>query len=268
VVTTRKEAHPGAADFVPATDDLDALAQAVQGCRGCDLYRDATQAVFGQGPPHADVVLLGEQPGDMEDKRGEPFVGPAGGLLHRALREAGMSEKTVYVTNVVKHFRWRQDPRGGKRRIHQRPDAGHIAACRPWWQGEVRLLRPKVLVALGATAGEALFGASFRVGKVRGTVLDWPIPEDWDEQPDATIAVVPTVHPSSVLRAPDRDEAYAGFVEDLRSVTELLPERDRIDGSDGRRGANSSGSVRASRTASLGCPGSTLRPGSTLGGEL
>ena len=223
MVTTRKQAHPGAADFVPATGDLDALAQAVQGCQGCDLYRDATQAVFGQGPPHTDVVLLGEQPGDMEDKRGEPFVGPAGGLLHRALREVGMPETTVYITNVVKHFRWHKDPHGSKRRIHQRPDAGQVAACRPWWLEEVRLLRPKVLVALGATAGGALFGDSFRVGKVRGTVLEWPVPEGWGETSDATIAVVATVHPSSVLRAPDRDEAYAGFVADLRSVTKLLP---------------------------------------------
>jgi uracil-DNA glycosylase family 4 len=113
-------------------------------------------------------VLLGEQPGDMEDRRGEPFVGPAGGLLHRALREAGISEQAAYFTNAVKHFRWHADPRGGKRRIHQRPDAGQIAACRPWWQAELRLLRPKVLVVLGASAGEALFGSSFRVGKARG----------------------------------------------------------------------------------------------------
>ncbi len=218
----------GAARFIPASDDLGELAEAVQRCQGCDLYRRASQAVFGRGAPHADVVLLGEQPGDVEDRRGEPFVGPAGGLLHRALREAGINEQAAYFTNAVKHFRWRADPRGGKRRIHQRPDAGQIVACRPWWQAELRLLRPKVLVVLGASAGEALFGSSFRVGKARGTVLDWPVPQEWGDPPDTTIPVVVTVHPSAVLRAPGRDEALAGMVEDLRSVTRLVPARDRI----------------------------------------
>lgn len=224
----RRLTHPGAERFVPATDDLAELATAAHGCRGCDLYEHASQVVFGSGAPHADVVLLGEQPGDQEDRRGEPFVGPAGGLLHRALSEAGIAEDRAYLTNAVKHFRWQQDPRGGKRRIHQRPDAGQIAACRPWWQAELRLLRPNVVVALGASAGEALFGPGFRVGKARGTVLDWPVPaewREWDAPPDATVPVVATVHPSAVLRAPDRDDAFDGFVEDLRSVTRLLPER-------------------------------------------
>ncbi len=217
-----RHAHPGAERFLPATDDLGALAKAVQGCQGCDLYEHASQAVFGSGAPHADIVLLGEQPGDFEDRRGEPFVGPAGGLLHRALREAGIDEESAYFTNAVKHFRWHEDPRGGKRRIHQRPDAGQLAACRPWWQAELKALRPKVVVALGATAGEALFGSPFRVGKARGTVIDWPVPDDWDAPPDTTIPVVATVHPSAVLRAPDRDEALAGFIEDLKSVRQLL----------------------------------------------
>lgn len=223
MVTGRRDANPGAEQFLPATeDDLGALAKAVQGCQGCDLYENATQAVFGSGAPHADIVLLGEQPGDFEDRRGEPFVGPAGGLLHRALREAGIDEKSAYFTNAVKHFRWHKDPRGGKRRIHQRPDAGQLAACRPWWQAELKALRPKVVVALGATAGEALFGSPFRVGKARGMAIDWPVPDDWDAPPDTTIPVVATVHPSAVLRAPDRDEALAGFIEDLKSVTALL----------------------------------------------
>lgn len=226
----RRQAHPGAERFVPATRDLDELAAAVQGCHGCDLYQHASQAVFGRGAPHAQVLLLGEQPGDQEDRRGEPFVGPAGGLLRHALAEAGIAESSAYFTNAVKHFRWQQDPRGGKRRIHQRPDAGQIAACRPWWQAEVRLLRPTVVVALGASAGEALFGPGFRVGKARGTILDWPVPDgwrEWDAPPDATIPVVATVHPSAVLRAPDRDEALAGLVEDLRPVTRLLPTHDK-----------------------------------------
>ena len=221
---------------MPDTDSLAELAQAVQGCAGCDLYRDATQAVFGRGCADAGVVLLGEQPGDVEDRRGEPFVGPAGKVLRRALDEAGIAEGETYLTNVVKHFRWRKDPRGGKRRIHQRPDAGQIAACRPWWQAEVRLLRPEILVALGATAGEALFGRSFRVGATRGTVLAWPVPPEWEGTGVDEIRVVPTIHPSAVLRAPDQDEAFGGLVGDLRSVARLLAEQRRP----ARRGAKSS----------------------------
>ena len=182
------------------------------------------------------MVLLGEQPGDVEDRRGEPFVGPAGKLLRRALDEAEIAESGTCLTNVVKHFRWREDPRGGKRRIHQRPDAAQIAACRPWWQAEVRLLRPTALVALGATAGEALFGRSFRVGAARGTVVAWPVPPEWETtaqeengqgQAAGEIRVVPTIHPSAVLRDPNRDEAFDGLVADLRSVAELLAEHGR-----------------------------------------
>ncbi|HWG26158.1 UdgX family uracil-DNA binding protein [Actinospica sp.] len=217
---TRSRAHPGAQNFVPETGGLGRMAEAVRDCRGCDLYRDSTQAVFGQGPARARVLLIGEQPGDQEDRAGRPFIGPAGAVLRRALDEAGLSADAVYLTNAVKHFRWRRAEGGGKRRIHQRPDAGQVAACRPWWLAEVRLVRPEVLVALGATAGQALFGSSFRVGAARGTVLDWPVPDDGDA--GGTIPTVATVHPSAVLRAPDRDEAYTGFAADLGKVAELL----------------------------------------------
>lgn len=231
----REAAHAGAAEYVPETGGLAAAARAVQECRGCDLYENATQAVFGSGAAHARVLLLGEQPGDSEDRQGEPFVGPAGRVLDRALAEAGIARKDVYVANAVKHFRWRPAPQGGKRRIHQRPDAGQVAACRPWWLTEVRLVRPEVIVALGATAGQALFGPSFRVGAARGAVRDWTPPEDQDSEhagsehagdaagtAGASVAVVATVHPSAVLRAPDRDEAYAGLLRDLKAVSELL----------------------------------------------
>ena len=210
---------------MPDTDDLGRAARAVQECRGCDLYRDATQAVFGNGARGARVLLLGEQPGDQEDRQGKPFVGPAGGVLGRALRDAGVPETRVYLTKAVKHFRWRHDSNRGKRRIHQRPDAGQVAACRPWWLAEVRLVRPEVIVALGATARQALFGSSFRVGASRGTVLDWPVPQEWGGgDGTATIPVVATTHPSAVLRAEDRDEAFAGLVGDLRKVAKLLGE--------------------------------------------
>ncbi|HEX4791975.1 MAG TPA: UdgX family uracil-DNA binding protein [Actinospica sp.] len=228
MASQRGHAHAGAQEFVPDTGDLAAASRAVQECRGCDLYRDATQAVFGRGARHARVLLLGEQPGDSEDRQGEPFVGPAGRLLHKALEEAAIPERDVYLTNAVKHFRWRPEPHGGKRRIHQRPDAGQVAACRPWWLTEVRLVAPEVIVALGATAGQALFGSSFRVGASRGKVRDWEVPDDQgdrDEQSkaDATsVPVVATIHPSAVLRAPERDEMFAGLVEDLRAVSRLL----------------------------------------------
>lgn len=222
-----KHADPGAGRFVPDTADLDEAARAVQECRGCELYRNATQAVFGRGERRARVLLLGEQPGDSEDRQGEPFVGPAGRVLHRALEQAGIAQQDVYVTNAVKHFRWRPEPHGGKRRIHQRPDAGQIAACRPWWLTEVRLVQPEVIVALGATAGQALFGSSFRVNATRGTVQDWTPPPEAapggaSDAEAGPLRVVGTVHPSAVLRAPDRDEAFAGLVEDLRAVRRLL----------------------------------------------
>lgn len=212
-------AHPTAAPFVPDTGDLAALARAALGCQGCDLYEHATQTVFGEGAADAAVVLIGEQPGDMEDRQGKPFVGPAGRLLDRALTDAGIPRDSAYVTNAVKHFRWKPAPGGGKRRIHQRPDMQQVSACRPWLDAELARLRPRVVVTLGATAGQALFGSSFRITSARGDPVSWPGGPDSDG-----CTVVPTVHPSSVIRAQgaDRDEAYAGFVKDLQVAAALL----------------------------------------------
>ncbi|MDQ3758239.1 MAG: UdgX family uracil-DNA binding protein [Actinomycetota bacterium] len=202
-----------AADFFPpGPADLDALRAAAAGCRGCDLYRDATQAVFGQGAEQADVVLVGEQPGDREDREGEPFVGPAGRLLDRALEEAGIDRERAYITNVVKHFKWKPS---GKRRIHQKPNAEQIGACRPWLDAELSLLRPKIVVCLGATAAQALLGRSFKVTQQRGRLVPW------DREPLA----LATVHPSSILRAPDdesRAREFDAFVADLRVAAGAL----------------------------------------------
>jgi uracil-DNA glycosylase len=188
---------------------LKAVREAAAGCRACDLYQNATQTVFGEGSPKAELVLVGEQPGDEEDLAGRPFVGPAGRLLDRALEEAGIDRKLAYVTNVVKHFKWQ--PRG-KRRIHQKPNAAEIAACRPWLDAELALLKPKVLVCLGATAAQALLGRQFRVSKDRG------VPVESDLAP----VVMATVHPSSILRSDDREAEMALFVEDLRRVAQAL----------------------------------------------
>ena len=211
--------YPTAAAFVPDKGDLAALADAALGCEGCDLYERASQTVFGEGAADADVVLIGEQPGDMEDRQGKPFVGPAGRILDRALGDAGISHDRAYITNAVKHFRWKPAPGGGKRRIHQKPDMVHISACRPWLDAEFDRLSPRVVVTLGATAGQALFGSSFRIGEVRGERLSWRKGPDSDE-----LTVVPTVHPSSVLRVQGagRDEAYAGLVKDLQVAAALL----------------------------------------------
>ena len=191
---------------VPETTDLDKVASAARNCRACHLYKRGTQTVFGEGPRRAKVMFLGEQPGDQEDLAGKPFVGPAGKLLDRALEEAGIERDQVYVTNTVKHFKW--EPRG-KRRIHQKPNSREIAACRPWLEAELRLVRPRVLVCLGSTAGQAIFGPSFRVTKERGTVLE----------NEFAARIVATVHPSSLLRQPDegsRAREYRHFVTDLR----------------------------------------------------
>ena len=214
-----RHGYPTAAAFVPDTGDLAALAQAALGCRGCDLFERASQTVFGEGSADAAVVLIGEQPGDMEDRQGKPFVGPAGRLLDRALSDSGIARDRAYLTNAVKHFRWKPAPGGGKRRIHQRPDMWHISACRPWLDAEFARLSPRVVVTLGAIAGQALFGSSFRIGKVRGEPLSWRSGPDGDE-----LTVVPTVHPSSVIRAQDaeRDEAYAALVKDLQVAAALL----------------------------------------------
>jgi DNA polymerase len=200
-VELRDDARRGAAT-------LDDLRRAASSCRACDLYRDATQTVFGEGGEGARLMLVGEQPGDREDLAGEPFVGPAGRLLDEALAEAGIDRATVYVTNVVKHFKWRRAP-SGKRRIHQKPDRGEVTACRPWLEGEVARVRPRLVVLMGATAAQAIMGSSFRVTRQRGAVMPT------DLGPPA----LATVHPSAVLRArtsEERAEARAGLVADLR----------------------------------------------------
>ena len=191
---------------------LRAVAQAAAGCRACDLWARATQTVFGDGPRTADIVFVGEQPGDVEDQRGEPFVGPAGRILDDALAEAGIDRRRTYVTNAVKHFKWK--PRG-KRRLHEKPNRTEIAACLHWLELELRLVRPSIVVALGATAAQALLGPRFRVTKQRGRVLASPLAE----------RVVATVHPSAILRAPDDETRHAemrAFVRDLRAVAKLL----------------------------------------------
>lgn len=210
-------AAPSAERFVPRSRSLRTLSTAADSCQGCELYRNATQTVFGSGPRNARILLLGEQPGDQEDRVGAPFVGPAGKLLDRALAEAGLNEGDVYRTNAVKHSRWRPAPAGGKRRIHESPNQGQITACRPWLLAELDAVRPAVVVVLGASAGKSLFGPSFRVGQARGTVQTWA-PEEAGRKVD----VVVTVHPSAVLRANDRQGMLDGFVADLRTAAQLL----------------------------------------------
>jgi uracil-DNA glycosylase family protein len=191
---------------LPETSSLKEVAEAARHCSACHLYKRATQTVFGEGPKHATMLLIGEQPGDYEDVAGRPFVGPAGKIMDRALAEAGIDRKHVYVTNAVKHFKW--EPRG-KRRIHQKPNSREIAACKPWLEAELRLVKPKLVVCLGATAAQTIFGPSFRVTRERGKVLSSKLAP----------RVVATVHPSSLLRQPDeesREREYAHFVSDLR----------------------------------------------------
>jgi DNA polymerase len=201
-----------AADFIPPNPTLHKLRAAAAGCRGCDLWVNATQTVFGEGPRTADVMFVGEQPGDQEDRQGHPFVGPAGQLLDAGLAEAGIDRSRVYVTNSVKHFKFVVIERG--RRLHKKPSAGEVRACNPWLQEEIRLVKPRVVVALGATAAQALLGKQFRVTQDRGK----PIRTDFAE------AVVATVHPSAVLRAPAdaREEARREFFADLKKVAAYL----------------------------------------------
>jgi uracil-DNA glycosylase len=204
-----------AADFLPPERSLETLRGAAEGCQGCDLYKNATQTVFGEGTTRADVMFVGEQPGDREDVEGRPFVGPAGKLLDQALEDAGIDRTKVYVTNAVKHFKWTPAPRG-KQRIHKKPGAEELRACRPWLDAEIEQVRPKVVVALGATAAQALMGRQFRVTEHRGELLE----------SDLGQLVSATVHPSSILRAPDdrsRREAMESFVRDLASVATALP---------------------------------------------
>ncbi|NUW45728.1 UdgX family uracil-DNA binding protein [Nonomuraea rhodomycinica] len=199
-----KDGNNGAAPFLPDRLDLDSLREAATRCEGCDLYRDATQTVFGEGPASARFMLVGEQPGDQEDRKGAPFVGPAGRILDRALEEAGIDRDDVYVTNAVKHFSF---VLRGKRRIHQKPTAAEVDACRPWLTAELALVEPEVVVVLGATAARSLLGPAFRVTRQRGQ----PVPLG----DGAGALAVATIHPSAVLRAPDRDAAYAGLLADL-----------------------------------------------------
>ncbi|MFF4809952.1 UdgX family uracil-DNA binding protein [Micromonospora chersina] len=227
------ESAPGAQEFIPPqADTIDELRAAAAGCRGCELYRDASQTVFGRGDESARVVLVGEQPGDLEDQKGLPFVGPAGRLLRKAVDDAGIDTGHIYLTNAVKHFRFELR---GKRRIHQTPDRVHITACRPWLVAEFARLHPEIVVVLGATAAKALLGPTFRVTKQRGELLPWPAaaqhPEDFARVPvdsagkvaDAPAArLLATIHPSAVLRADNQDVAYDGLVTDLKVAARAL----------------------------------------------
>lgn len=207
---------PGAERYLPAERGLDSLRTAAETCHGCSLFEDATQTVFGNGHPGAPIMLVGEQPGDQEDRAGEPFVGPAGRLLARALEDAGIEPALVYETNAVKHFKFTR--KGGKRRIHQKPGRTEVVACRPWLIAEIEAVRPQVIVCLGATAAQSLLGGMFRVSTQRGQQLRLPTSVDVHVAPEPT--VVATVHPSAVLRdRSDRhDEVYKSFVDDLRSA--------------------------------------------------
>jgi uracil-DNA glycosylase len=208
--------EPGPHDLIRPGASLAELAAAIQQCRGCDLWRDATQAVFGEGPRSPPVALVGEQPGDVEDQRGHPFVGPAGLMLRSCMAEAGLAEDQVWMTNVVKHFRWKPK---GKRRIHHTPSAGQVRACRPWLDAELERLRPDVVVCLGAVAAQTLIDKDFKVSQDRGKLMAGPYG-----------LVLATVHPSSLLRAPDdkaRLKARADFVADLQVVVRHLAGRAR-----------------------------------------
>jgi uracil-DNA glycosylase len=209
-VAERRKPRPGepVSELLPERPTLTSVREVAAACKACDLYKRGTQTVFGEGPRKAEVMLVGEQPGDAEDLAGHPFVGPAGRLLDTALEAAGIDRTLVYVTNVVKHFKW--EPRG-KRRIHAKPNAAEIGACRPWLETEIALVKPRVLVCLGATAAQALLGKSFKVSRQRG------------ERVASSLAsfVTATVHPSSILRAPDaaaREEEMRRFVQDLKKV--------------------------------------------------
>jgi uracil-DNA glycosylase len=202
--------------LIPDGASLEDLRSLAAGCQACDLHRNATQTVFGEGTVGATVMLVGEQPGDREDLEGEPFVGPAGALLDRALEEAGIDRHQAYVTNVVKHFKWRP---AGKRRLHQKPGAEEIRACRPWLDSEIDAVGPAVVVCLGATAARALLGSGFRVTRQRGQFVPW----------DRTPRILATVHPSSILRAPDEEARVReteAFVADLAVVASHIRDPD------------------------------------------
>src|SRR3954469_10343789 len=214
----------------PSGVGLEGLRAAAAGCRACELWEPATQTVFGEGPETARVVFVGEQPGDQEDRKGEPFVGPAGRLLDKALGDAGIDRRDAYITNAVKHFYFKPTP---KRRLHQTPRPEHLRACRPWLEAEFEVLKPEVVVALGATAAKALIAPSFRITKDRGKLMPWTPPgvpsvEDGDDEPDegapAQTWILATMHPSAILRTPDegRADAYDALVADLKVVAGAL----------------------------------------------
>jgi uracil-DNA glycosylase len=209
-----------ASELVPANATLASLLRAASGCQACDLWKMATQTVFGEGASNATVMLVGEQPGDQEDRKGHPFVGPAGKLLDQALAKAGIDRSEVYVTNVVKHFKWSVAERG-KRRIHKKPRHTEIQACRPWLDAELQLVKPEVLVCLGASAAQALLGKDFRVTRERGKLIASSLAPH----------VLATVHPSSILRAQDdesrRSQMHA-FIDDLKQVARVVKGRERI----------------------------------------
>jgi uracil-DNA glycosylase family protein len=205
--------QPGAEAWVPVRGGLPALRTAADHCRGCELWQHATQVVFSRGAATARIMLVGEQPGDQEDRTGEPFVGPAGRLLAEAVDAAGIPRRDLYLTNAVKHFRFQQR---GKRRIHQKPGANHIVACRPWLEAELARVRPRVVVALGATAARSVLGRTVKIGAVRGRVLDERV---------GGAAVVVTAHPSALLRAPDaatREEGITALIADLRIAAKAI----------------------------------------------
>ena len=215
IMSRPKPPTRSALDYIPKTDALDALKVAAQSCHGCDLYLQATQTVFGEGRARSEVLFVGEQPGDQEDRAGKPFVGPAGRLLDECMVEAGIDRSKAYVTNAVKHFKW--EPRG-KLRIHKKPRSLEIVACRPWLDAEIKAVDPKLIVCLGATAAQSLLGSQFRVTQQRGEVIEAP----------GLPPIVATVHPSSILRAQDEESRARErqlFVDDLKGVAKLIGQR-------------------------------------------
>jgi len=219
IISSRNESGRSSSNAIndQRSSSLNLLREAAQGCRACDLWKNATRTVFGQGRGNATVMLVGEQPGDQEDRTGRPFVGPAGKLLDGALAEAGIDRSEVYVTNVVKHFKWSPAERG-KRRIHKKPRYSEIKACRPWLEWELEFVKPQVLVCLGASAAQALLGKDFRVSRQRGRLIG----------SDLAPHVIATVHPSSILRAQDDESRHSqmrDFVEDLKQVARVVRER-------------------------------------------
>lgn len=211
-MVTEKAGNVSASDFLPRNRSLESLRQAAKSCKGCDLYLNATQTVFGDGPGHASVMLVGEQPGDIEDQKGEPFVGPAGRILDRALEDARISRDEVYVTNAVKHFKWIWR---GKRRLHQKPSVRQVVACRPWLEVEIEVVQPDILVCLGATAAQSVIGKSVAIMKERGKFIDSVL---------GKLTFV-TIHPSAILRQRDnyeREQEYRRFASELKLVKRKL----------------------------------------------